>query len=100
MKIDTQQMIHDLEGEVVQLDNGIECTLGRVCCRALLGNYRGEEALPGEDKYARWELAGRISKGGEVELTVEEVAQVKMLIGKGFTTLVVGAAYHLLEQKG
>ena len=73
-------------------------TLGAVCVGALLGVYADEQNLPGEDKFRRYQLAERIHVGGVQEVTAEEVASLKKLIGKNWPPAVLGPAYEALER--
>jgi len=73
-------------------------TLGAVCVAALLGAYADEQSLSGEEKFRRYQLAGRIHAGGIQDVSAEEVAQLKKLIGKNWPPAVLGPAYEALEQ--
>lgn len=86
----------DLDGTAMTGRKGA-LTLREVCVEALLGNYADEPNLAGEEKYKRFTLADRLSKEDETELSAEETAQLKKLIGKAYVPLAVGRAYQLLE---
>jgi len=73
-------------------------TLGAVCIGALMGVYGDEQALSGDEKFKRYKLAERISAGGVQEVSVEDVALLKKLIGKNWPPAVLGPAYEALEQ--
>lgn len=73
-------------------------TLGAVCIGALMGVYADEQALSGDDKFKRYKLAERISAGGEQDVSAEEIALLKKLIGKNWPPAVLGPAYEALEQ--
>lgn len=79
------------------LDGGSDLTLGRAAANALFAAYPDERDLPAEEKWARAELAMRLLRGDAVELTAEEVAKVKKLIGKCYSGLVIMRAYPLLD---
>ena len=54
----------------------------------------------GEEKAKRFTLGMKIHSASEpVDVSAEDVALIKKLIGKVYTPLVVGRAYELLEQK-
>jgi hypothetical protein len=53
--------------------------------------------LAGEDKFKRWQIAQKIDEHLEAEISVEDVALIKRLIGKAFGPIVVGPAFQLLE---
>lgn len=73
-------------------------TLGGVCIGALLGVYADEQSLSGDEKFKRYKLAERISAGGEQDVSAEEVALLKKLIGKNWPPAVLGPAYEALER--
>jgi len=68
---------------------------------ALLAQFPDEQNLDGEQKYQRYRLVSRMAKamanGGAVDLTAEEIALLKKLIGKGYGPGVVGPAFEALE---
>lgn len=90
-------VLTDLSGAAMNGTNG-PLTLGSACVDALLGAYQDEAALPGEEKYRRFQLATKLSSSDEVDLTAEEIAQLKKLVGKAWSPLVVGRVYELLER--
>lgn len=51
----------------------------------------------GENKFKSYKLAQKVSQGGDVELTVEEVSQIKEAVGKCWGTNVVGPAWAILD---
>lgn len=72
-------------------------TLRSVLCNALMGQYEDEKALNGEEKVLRWKLAQKVHSEDEPDLTVEDVALVKKLVGKAYGPVVVGPALTLLD---
>jgi len=57
-----------------------------------------EENVSGEEKAKRYVLATRIcADPGSIDLTVEELAKIKQVIGKGYGPLVVGQAWEMLD---
>lgn len=74
----------------------VPVTLGEVCTNSLLAIHENEK-LSGKEKYERWALAKKINYGGAVELTVEEIAKCKELIGKTYAALIVGPVFEILE---
>lgn len=101
MLIDFNQNLKDYKGDTITHDRPVEnggpmkVTLRWACCEALMGNVPGEQ-IDGEKKVARYLLAQKIHLG-DVELTAEETADLKHLIGIGFSTAVAGAALPLLD---
>lgn len=75
-------------------------TLTTVVLNAVLGSYEDERALTGKEKAERMQLALKINKNPkEVDLTAEQLAKIKELVGKAYGTLIVGRAYELLEME-
>lgn len=56
-----------------------------------------DEKLSGKERYDRCVLADRIAKGGNVELTLEELSRLKEMMGRYFRTPIVGPAWRFLE---
>lgn len=98
MEIDFSQGMKNFDGTVAT-DREKPLTLGAVSTEALLAVFQDEQSLPGEEKAKRYELAMRILKGGRLELSVEEAAELKRLIGKAFAPLIVGQAFRMIEGK-
>lgn len=96
MKRIVTTVLTDLHGEAMNGAGG-PLTLRSACVDALLGAYQDEVALPGEEKYRRFQLATKLSSSDEVDLTAEEITQLKKLVGKAWSPLVVGRVYELLE---
>lgn len=96
MRIDFSTPIRDLKGEVIK-DGNKDFTIGAVSCTALLNPYEDEKNIGADDKVRRFQIALKATAGGEQELSVEEVAELKKLIGKFFAPLVVGRAFEILD---
>ena len=96
MKIDFDTILRDLRGEPIKDGTG-DFTLGMASCTALLSSYQDEQGLDPKDKVRRYKLATKVSDGGEVDLSVEEISDLKKLIGKAFPPLIVGRAYEILD---
>ena len=93
MKINFNQPIKNIQGEEVK-----DLTLKTVSVEALLATFSDEQSLSGEEKAKRYVLATRIyANSEELDLTVEEIAKIKQLIGKGYGPLIVGQAWDMLE---
>ena len=93
MKINFNQPIKNITGEEIK-----DLTLKSVSVEALLATFSDEQSLLGEEKAKRYVLATRIyANSEELDLTVEEIAKIKQLIGKGYGPLVVGQAWEILE---
>lgn len=93
MKIDVVQKILGLDGVPVAED----ATLRKVCSEALLNTLRGDENMDGVAKAKLFSLALAISAEDEPDLALEDWAKIKERIGRGFTPLIVGRAYELID---
>jgi len=97
MKIDVTQVLRDLEGNSILLDSTKEATLKDVIKWALLKEEESDKE--GLKKYENYELAKLVQKVDCPDLTVEELSKIKEKIQKNFSTIVVGAAFDLIENK-
>jgi hypothetical protein len=95
MKINFDAPLLTLAGDVIIDENQRPFRLADAAVNALLGTESQE--TPATEKVKRFNLARAIQEGGEIELDIEDLAIVKMLIGKAFAPLVVGQAFELLE---
>jgi len=98
MKIKLDQTLVNAQGEVaVYIDTKKEITLRKVIEDALLYPKEKED---GKAKYVRYEMFKRIMEAKEsIELTSEDTAEIKKLIGETKNPLIVGQAWDLLEGK-
>ncbi|TXH09503.1 MAG: hypothetical protein E6R04_08010 [Spirochaetes bacterium] len=111
MKVKMDAVLVGLDGENLKRlkkggkkDNAedlIDVTMRWVSTEALLGSYRDEveSGLDGEEKARRYELAKKVTVETEPDLSVEELAKIKKLVGKAFGADLVGPAYAALEGK-
>jgi hypothetical protein len=77
-----------------------QTTLATIAVNALLAAYPDEQTppLPAEEKVKRFALAEKVQlHPSDAQLTVDEVALIKKLIGKGYPALVVGEAWRVLD---
>ncbi len=96
MKIDFDATLKTLDGE--EIKNGDKVVnLKTITVDALL-NPNGKEQPKPMVKVERFKLAQKIHEGGEIDITVENAAMIKKLIGEGYAPLVVGQAYEILEE--
>lgn len=104
MKINVTEQFTNLHGEGMKDESDNPLTL-KTLAVSVLTNYNDTEASL-EEKNRRYLLAERIIKeagdgegegGGVVELTTENLALIKKLIGKIYPPLVVGQAVRLIE---
>ena len=99
MKIDLDFIFLTMEGDSLKNpESKAPLTMKQACVGALLGNYRDEQNLSGEEKSKRFELAMDMQMAkGEFNLKTEDAALLKKLIGKQWSTLVCGQAYRVIE---
>lgn len=97
MKIDFSKEFKNLNNETLK-SGETNVTLKSICTEALL-NSSVEEKITGEEKAKRYNLALEIfaSKQKIVEISIEDVAVIKKLVGDFYSPLVVGQAYKFLE---
>ena len=98
MRIDITQSLVGYNGEPVQNMAGVAFTLRAACCEALTAAYP-DEKLTGEEKVKRFELARLLYVEDEPDVSVEDLALIKQLIGKGYGPVVVGPVWLLLDPK-
>lgn len=100
MLIDFQKEIKNIHGVTVKESDAPDAkpvTLGFVAIEALLIDDP-QARVSGSDKMKRYRLAQEISKLKEaLDITVEDVALIKDLIGKKFSANIVGPAYDLID---
>lgn len=75
----------------------VEATLGRVVCTALTAAFADEQNLSGEDKVKRFALGMKVRGNAAATLTSDEITLLKKLVGKGFSPLIVGRCWELLD---
>lgn len=98
MKIDFTKKFTNFNGEVLKdVTSSKELSLGDICIESLLAIDKTSNELDGVEKVKRYNLALEIHQGKKESLTAEEIVLLKDLIGKYFTTLVVGQALPMLD---
>ncbi len=60
-----------------------------------------EDGMSGKDKAKRYALAIQINQSDEtgLDLSIDDIALVKRLVGKNYSPLVVGQAWQILDPK-
>lgn len=78
-----------------------DLTLKHVIVNALLAEFEAEaNTITGEDKLRRYRLAMTVMDGkAEIELEAAQVVEIKDLIGKGWSPLIAGQSWELIEPK-
>lgn len=108
MKILVTSVLHDLEGvplrDAAVTDTGgkvlrpeRDFTLRKACTEALQASNLTGDSPDGEERARRFQLCIKIMSSDEPDLTAEEIAKLKKLIGLAFGALVVGRTYALLD---
>ena len=97
MKTNFNQTLKELDGKPMKGEKGEEVKLSLPSINSLLATPTNEILEPVE-KIVRYGIAQKISRAkGPVELTIEEVAKIKELVGKYMPTVVMGSVYEILE---
>lgn len=98
MKINMNIPVLTLDGNPMKNENGSEVTVKGLVVNAVLGIFRGEENLSGEEKITRWKLATAIHKAEEeVALTPEDIVLIKKLVALMYGPNVVGPIWMMFE---
>ena len=89
--------VKDSEGKVIEKE--VLFSVKEACMTALV-NWQPSEKVAGDEKFRRFELAVKVKAAKtEIDVSVEEIALVKQLIGDLFSPIVVGQAWNALEGK-
>ena len=97
MKINFNAVLLTLDGQQMQDTESKEpLTLKKICVDSLLVVDKNEP-LNSETKIQRYELAVSIYQGKKDSLSPEEVVLLRELIGKYYTTMVVGQVFPMLD---
>ena len=104
MKINFSTQLLDVFGKPM-MANGPEdgtpapLTLGSASIQALLATFPDEQHLSGVKKAERFVLASKLAGATDapLDITLEQTAELKSVIGKAWGPAVVGRAYELLD---
>lgn len=96
MKIDFSTPLLDLKGKPLKEGNN-DVTLGAAVASALLTPLADDQNATGESKAKRFKIALKVADGGKQEVAIEDLAEIKRLVGKTLTPLAVGRIYEILE---
>lgn len=83
---------------IISGDTANAATYGQLVVEALSTSF-ADERLSGEEKYKRGELISKILKGGDIELIVEDLATIKMCVGKWGSVQLTYQIFNLIEGK-
>lgn len=99
MLVKVNVLLKTLAGETMK-DNvdgqAVDATVKTAIVNAVLAPVQKESGI---DKVKKFNLAQRVYKEDEVELTAEEISLIKTCIGENFAPIVVGQVWNLLEGK-
>lgn len=98
MKRNFDFVLKDLNGADLKQSADEVLTMKAVSITSLMGTHEADRNISGDEKLKRYLLAVKINAGGEVELTAEEIAQLKSLIGRAYGPIAVGPAFLFLEK--
>ena len=99
MKIDVEQVLTTISGEVLEIAEDTPITVKKTCVDVLLAITEADKGSNGEQKLRYYNLANKIQSGGEVDLTAEEVVLLKERIGTICPTLIVGKMFEILDPR-
>jgi len=98
MLVNVNQPLKTMDGQVMKDNDGqgnaIDATVKLALVNAVLSPVQNEK---GVDKVLKFELAKRIYKADEVDLTAEEISLIKERVGEVFPAVIVGQIYELLK---
>lgn len=102
MKINVDVLLTTIGGEPMkdadESGKAVDATVKLALVNALLAPQQKTET--GTDKIKKYELAKRIYAGGDVELSIDEVALCKKVVEDVFPApLIVGQVVEILEGK-
>ena len=77
---------------------GFKClTLGAAAFHALVFNFPDENTIDGEAKFKRGLLAAKIKGKDNLDLSAEDIATIKRVIGKLYGAWIVTQSWQLLD---
>jgi len=108
MRIDFDRALTTLDGEALKyaVEACSACgrpreersrTLRNACVDGLMATSPQDQAITGEEKVRRYQLAVRIHEGGVVEVSPEDVVLVRERVALLFGSIVVGQVWPMLE---
>ncbi len=99
MKIDVEQKIKNLDGEFFKDGDGVsDITLKKVLVRALVLNHPSDEKQSGDEKFALYQLAAKITNAeAELDISPEDIIVLKKRVGLMYSTAMVGPVFTILN---
>jgi len=93
MKKDLNTAILDPYKNIITIAPRLEV----VCYEAVVGILPEDRTMSMPDKLTLHRISIKIATGGVVDFSIEELSLIKERIGKVWSSLVVGAAYDILD---
>ena len=106
MQIDVTQAVMGYDGEPLEMppqkpgEEVKPLTLRKALCDSLMGSFKDEEKVSGEDKVKRFSLAQKVHKcEGEFEFNMNDLDLCKKMVAKMYATVVSGAVWAMLTEE-
>src|ERR1017187_2495924 len=97
MKIDVSKVLMSIRNEPLKINADTDATLKWAIVESLMGAVPKED-IDTTEKMKRFKLSQKIeSAEKEVDISVEDVAKIKEVVGKFFPINVVGAVFSILD---
>ncbi len=100
MQINVSQALNGYDGKpLLRSESGKDTpiTLGWACCEVLVSPPQGNESQAGAESVRRFRLATEIHESDVVDLSAEQVAELKALIEARYPPAMVAAAWLALD---
>lgn len=101
MQLDVTRILKNIEGKPFKEtgEKSKDLTLGKACVGALL-YIKNNDTVDGNEKFLRGEIAMRIHGAKKfVDLTIEDIAKIKTLVGDLYGPMLILRIWEILEQK-
>jgi hypothetical protein len=95
MKVDSRDLFIDLDGKTL-VEDGRPLTFAVVAIRAILAQVPGDAPCTPEQSIARYDLALRMHRGGEVEISTKEATDLAARIARIWAPIVAGPACRMI----
>jgi hypothetical protein len=95
MSINWDLEIKDFEDKTMFIEDGVPLTLARAAIAALTAQGIEDQNSSGEDRFMLGKVANRVFN--REDLSIEDLAKVKIRIGKFFSPTVVYRAWLILD---
>jgi hypothetical protein len=95
MKVNLDATIKDFNGEVLK-DGEKDLTVKDSILFALTSHLKSDTEHT--NRFELFEIGQKVNKGGDVELTAENITLIKKRVNECFTALIVGGVYNALEK--